>query len=77
MGCAMVALLSILIGGFALLLMLPAMLPLLGWANWIIVPIALFGALVGQFSRGTGARNFCLAVAALGMLRLWLGGGIL
>lgn len=73
----MFSLLSILIGAVALLLMLPALLPLLGWANWIFVPIALVGALIGQFSRGTGARNFCLAVAAFGMLRLWLGGGIL
>jgi len=77
MGCAMIAFLSALIGAVALLLMIPALLPLLGWANWIFVPIALFGALIGQFSRGTGARNFCLAVAAFGMLRLWLGGGIL
>jgi len=73
----MIAFLSALIGAVALLLMIPALLPLLGWANWIFVPIALFGALIGQFSRGTGARNFCLAVAAFGMLRLWLGGGIL
>jgi len=73
----MFSLLSILIGAASLLMMLPAMLPLLGWANWIIVPIALFGALIGQGARGTGARNFCLTVAAFGMLRLWLGGGIL
>ena len=77
MWARMFSLLSILIGSVALLLMLPAMLPLLGWANWLFVPLALLGALVGQAARGTGARNFCLMVAALGMLRLWLGGGIL
>jgi hypothetical protein len=72
----MLSVLSILIGSFALLLAIPAIIPFLGWANWLIVPIALFGALVGQFSSGTGARNFCLAVAAFCMLRLWAGGGI-
>ncbi|MBN8817827.1 MAG: hypothetical protein J0I80_03770 [Sphingomonas sp.] len=72
----MLSLLSILIGTVALILAIPAILPLLGWLNWLIVPIALFGALIGQFSSGTGARNFCLAVAAFCMLRLWAGGGL-
>ncbi len=73
----MASLLSILFGLVALLLAIPAILPFLGLMNWVVVPIALFGAAIGQVSRGSGARNFCLAVAAFGMLRLWLGGGIL
>lgn len=73
----MASLLSVLIGLAALVLMIPAFVPFLGWLNWIFVPIALIGAGVGSFSRGDGARNFCLGVAALGMLRLWLGGGLL
>lgn len=68
---------SVLIGLVALVLAIPAVLPLLGWVNWAVVPLALLGAGVGALSRGTGARNFCLAVAAFGMLRLWLGGGFL
>ena len=72
----MLSLLSILIGAVALILAIPAIIPGLGWANWVIVPMALFGALIGQFAAGTGARNSCLAVAAFGMLRLWAGGGI-
>ncbi len=73
----MASLLSILIGFAALLLMIPSFMPLLGWLNWIFVPLALIGAGIGALSRGTGARNFCLGVAALGMLRLFLGGGII
>ncbi len=73
----MASLLSFLIGIVARVLMIPALFPLLGWANWLFVPLALFGAGVGSFARGPGARNFCLAVAGFGMLRLWLGGGIL
>ncbi|BAK65281.1 hypothetical protein SLG_06060 [Sphingobium sp. SYK-6] len=75
-GARMVSLLSVLIGAVALILAIPAIIPGLGWANWLIVPLALFGALVGQFASGNGARNFCLAVAAFGMLRLWAGGGL-
>lgn len=73
----MLSLISILIGGVALLLAIPAVIPFLGWANWLVVPIALFGALIGHFAQGTGARNFCFLVAALAMLRLWLGGGLI
>ena len=74
---AMASLLSVLIGLAAIILAIPASLPFLGWANWMIVPLALVGAGVGVFARGSGARNFCLAVAALCMLRLWLGGGLI
>lgn len=69
--------LSALIGLIAMLLAIPALIPFLGWANWVIVPIALSGALIGQFANGRGPRNFCLAVAAFGMLRLWIGGGLI
>ena len=72
----MLSILSILIGLFALLMAIPAIIPLLGWANWFVVPVALFGALIGQFATGSVARNFCLAVAAFSMLRLWVGGGV-
>ena len=68
---------SALIGFVAMLLAIPALIPFLGWANWVIVPIALAGALIGQFARGHGPRNFCLAVAAFGALRLWVGGGLI
>ena len=73
----MLSLLSVLIGALALLLAIPAFIPFLGWANWLIIPIALFGALIGQFASGKGARNFCLIVTAICMARLWLGGGLL
>jgi len=77
----MLSLVSLLIGCVALLLAIPALIPFLGWANWLIVPLALLGALVGalvgQFAQGTGARNFCFFVAAFAMLRLWLGGGLI
>ncbi len=72
----MLNILSVLIGLFAFLLMIPAFLPLLGMANWLLVPIALFGALIGILSSRNGGRNLCLIVAAIGAFRLFLGGGI-
>jgi hypothetical protein len=72
----MLNILSGLIGLVTLILMIPAVIPLLGALNWILVPIALFGAFVGMLSSSNGGRNFCLIVAAFGALRLFLGGGI-
>jgi len=71
----MASLVSTLIGVLALPLMIPALVPLLGWANWLFAPLALVGAGIGSFAHSTSARNFCLGVAAFGMLRLWIGGG--
>jgi hypothetical protein len=70
-------LISILIGLVALLLAIPSAIPLLGWGNWIVLPIALVGAGVGALSRSDKGRNFCLIVFALATVRLMLGGGIL
>ena len=55
-----------------------AFLPLLGWANWLILPLAVVGAGIGQLSGGSKAgRNLCLFVILVGIVRLMLGGGIL
>jgi len=68
---------SLIIGFVALILALVAFLPLLGWANWLIIPLAIIGAGVGMVSRGTAGRNLNLFVIVIGVLRLMLGGGIL
>jgi hypothetical protein len=70
-------LISILLGLVALLLAIPSTIPLLGWGNWIVLPIALLGAGIGALSRSDKGRNFCLIVFALATVRLMLGGGIL
>ncbi len=68
---------SLVIGAIALLLAAVAFLPLLGWAYWLIIPLAVIGAGIGQMSGGKGGRNLNLFVIIVGVLRLMLGGGIL
>jgi hypothetical protein len=68
---------SLIIGLVALLGALVAFLPLLGWLNWLIIPLAIVGAAVGVISRGTAGRNLNLLVIVIGIVRLMLGGGIL
>lgn len=73
----MLSVLASIIGIVALALMIPTVLPFLGWANWLIVPVALLGAAIGSFSEKNTGRNFCLIVAAIGIFRLFIGGGII
>ena len=55
-------LVSLIIGFVALVFALVAFIPLLGWANWLIIPLAIIGAGVGMISRGTAGRNLNLFV---------------
>ena len=73
----MLNLVSLIIGIVALVCAAIAFLPLLGWANWFIIPLAMIGAVVGMISRGTAGRNLNLFVIVIGIVRLMLGGGIL
>ena len=68
---------SILIGVIALILVIPAFIPLLGWANWIIIPIAVVGLAIGAMSDRTSGRNLNIVVIAVGAGRLLLGGGVI
>ena len=68
---------SLIIGAVALLFALIAFLPLLGWANWLIIPLAIIGAVVGMMGQSRAGRNLNLFVILIGVIRLSLGGGIL
>ncbi len=73
----MANLISILIGLIALVLTFIGLVPLLGWTNWLILPIAGIGALFGLISSRTSGMYFCLIVMAISGFRLWIGGGII
>ena len=73
----MLNIVSIIIGLVALLLAIPSFLPLLGWGNWFVVPIALVGAGIGAMSRSNSGRNLCLVVLVVAILRLMLTGGFI
>lgn len=73
----MLNLVSLVIGVVALIFAVVAFLPLLGWANWLVVPLAIIGAAIGAMSSGTAGRNLNIFVIIVGSLRLMLGGGII
>lgn len=68
---------SVIIGIVALVFAAIAFIPLLGWGNWLVIPLAIIGAAIGFMSRGTAGRNLNIFVIIVGVVRLMLGGGIL
>lgn len=68
---------SIFIGLVALILAIPAFIPFLGWANWVVIPIAVVGLALGAMSSRTSGRNLNIVVIVVGVVRLMLGGGLL
>ena len=80
-------LISVIWGIVALLWMLLAFIPLLGWGNWFMIPFAVVGAIIGAIgyaltspqNRGRAKAGIVLniAAAAIGAVRLSMGGGIL
>ena len=72
----MLNIVSLVIGAVSLFFAVFAFLPFLGWANWLIIPMALVGLAIGAVSGRKSGRNLNLVVIGVGVLRLMLGGGI-
>lgn len=68
--------LSILTGLISLLIVIPSQIPLLGWGNWLALPLVVTGVVLGALSSKNGGRNFCLVILLVCAVRLTLGGGI-
>ncbi|RDE06186.1 hypothetical protein [Sphingomonas aracearum] len=73
----MLNLVSIVVGLLALPFVLVGVVPYLGAVNYLAVPIAIVGLLLGVLSSRNSGRNFNLVVLILAFIRLWAGGGIL
>jgi hypothetical protein len=73
----MLNVLAYLIGLISLVIVIPAQIPLLGWANWVALPLIVIGIIVGALSSKDGGRNFCLVVLLIAAVRLMIGGGII
>ena len=73
----MLNILAYLFGLISLVIVIPATIPLLGWANWVALPLIVIGVILGALSSKDGGRNFCLIVLLIAVIRLSLGGGII
>jgi hypothetical protein len=73
----MLNIISFVLGLISLIIVIPATIPLLGWANWLALPVIVIGVILGALSSSNGGRNFCLIVLLIAAIRLSLGGGII
>lgn len=79
-------LISLLWGIVAMILMVLALIPLLGAANWVVIPFAAVGAIIAAVgilftrteNRGRAKAGLVLngIVIIVGIVRLSLGGGV-
>ena len=72
----MLNLISFALGLISLIIVIPAQIPLLGWANWAALPVIVLGIVAGALSSQRSGRDFCLIVLLIASVRLMLGGGI-
>ncbi|WP_038057358.1 hypothetical protein [Thermus amyloliquefaciens] len=70
-------LLSLALAVLSLFLLIPALLPLLGWLNWLVLPLSLLAAGLGLLLGEERAFRLGLLVLVVSALRLLLGGGLL
>lgn len=80
-------LISLVWGIFAMLWMVLALIPLLGWGNWFLIPFAAIGAIIAAIGiavtspgkRGRAKAGLVLngIVIIVAMWRLGLGGGVI
>lgn len=68
---------SIVLGILALIGALIGFIPLLGWLNWLVIPLAVVGLVFGLLAKENSGRNVNLVVLVLAVVRLSIGGGIL
>lgn len=73
----MLNILSFLTGIISLIIVIPATIPFLGWANWLALPLIVIGVILGALSSSDSGRNFCLIVGLIAVVRLSIGGGII
>ena len=69
---------AFLLGLISLVIVIPATIPFLGWANWFALPLIIVGVIAGQLSsKSKAGRNFCLIVLLVAIIRLSIGGGLI
>ncbi len=73
----MLNILSLIVGIVAFPVMMIGLIPLLGWLNYLVIPMAILGVTLGALSDSKVGRNLNIVVLIVGGVRLWMGGFLL
>lgn len=74
---AAMQIISVLIGLVCAVLLVPGMIPLLGWTLWATLLGSVVGIIFGSFPKRKIGLIINVAVAVVAILRLFLGGGVI
>lgn len=74
---AAMQIISVLIGLVCAVLLIPGMIPLLGWTLWATLLGSVVGIIFGSFPKRKIGLIINIAVAVVAILRLFLGGGVI
>ena len=72
----MLNLLSIFVGVLVFFGAIIGFIPFFGWFNWLLIPLALFGVVLGMLSSHRSGRNLNIVLIVFCALRLMIGGGL-
>lgn len=68
---------SVLIGLLCAVLLIPGLIPLLGWMQWLVLAGCVLGIIFGSFCQKKIGLTINIAVMVVAALRLFLGGGVI
>ncbi len=68
---------SVIFGVLSVLGMLLGFIPLLGWFNWFNIPFAVVGLILALISNSRNGKILNIVAIIIGIIRLFLGGGII
>ncbi len=68
--------LSVLIGLFSALCLVPSLIPLLGALNWLVLVFCLVGIIFGVFPERKIGLTINIAVGIVALVRLIMGSGV-
>jgi hypothetical protein len=64
-------------GILALIVMIIGLIPFFGWLNWFGIPLAILGLILSVIGKSNGGMVICAVAIVVGLLRLFMGGGII
>ena len=64
-------------GILALIVMVIGLIPFFGWLNWVGIPLAILGLILSVIGKSNGGMVICAVAIVVGLLRLFMGGGII
>ncbi|HMU98117.1 MAG TPA: hypothetical protein PLC61_00200 [Chitinophagales bacterium] len=68
---------SVIFGVLSVLGMLLGFIPFLGWFNWLNIPFAVVGLILALVSNSRNGKILNIVAIIIGVIRLFLGGGII